>query len=38
MQDGLASDYIHTVYVQGSGASKRIWVGTAMGASRGIME
>jgi ligand-binding sensor domain-containing protein len=37
-QDGLASEYIHGVYVQGSGASKRIWVGTAMGASRGMLE
>jgi hypothetical protein len=33
--DGLASNYANAVWVQGSGAEKTIWVGTALGASRG---
>jgi len=38
MGDGLASDFTHCLYVEGNGASKQIWVGTAMGASRGTLE
>jgi hypothetical protein len=34
-EDGLASDCAYSVFVEGSGASMRIWVGTALGASKG---
>jgi hypothetical protein len=35
--DGLASTYVYSISVDGSGDSRVLWVGTALGASRGII-
>ena len=35
-EDGLASDVVNCVALEGQGAGKIVWVGTALGASRGV--
>jgi len=35
-QDGLASDIVNDVFIEGQGTGRVVWVGTALGASRGV--
>lgn len=35
-EDGLASDIVNCVVVEGQGTDRVVWVGTALGASRGV--
>ncbi len=36
--DGIASNDINTVWVEGSGSEKTIWIGTVLGASMGTVQ